>query len=172
MSDAPTASVTREDGRQVLLRPHGCFACGELNEHGLHLQLHVGHARCTTEFTLDERFQGWDGIAHGGIVSTILDEVGAWALLDQDSWGLTARLTIDFRRPVPIGRPLQAEGEIVERRRRVTRTRARLVDAGSGEVLARAEATYVDAPHETRTRLRERYELRLDARPAEAEAPS
>ena len=66
-------------------RPHHCFACGTLNIHGLHLELHVEDGRCWTELTLPERFEGWEGIAHGGIVCTILDEVMAWALVDPTS---------------------------------------------------------------------------------------
>ena len=53
------------------------------------------------------RFQGWDEIAHGGIVGTILDEVMAWSLYDHDNWGLTARMNVDFKRPVPLGRSIQ-----------------------------------------------------------------
>ncbi|HEV8547305.1 MAG TPA: hypothetical protein VGQ64_13500, partial [Candidatus Limnocylindrales bacterium] len=70
--------------------PHNCFACGALNTHGLHLELHVDGERCWTDLALPSRFQGWDEIAHGGIVATILDEVMAWSLVDHDNWGLTA----------------------------------------------------------------------------------
>ncbi len=84
--------------------PHNCFACGSLNAHGLQLSLHLEDARSWTQLTLDERFEGWQGIAHGGIVSTILDEVMAWALVAEDNWGVTARMQVDFRKPVPIGR--------------------------------------------------------------------
>ena len=59
--------------------PHQCFACGTLNTSGMGLMLHVEPGRSRVELTLEPRFQGWDGIAHGGIVCTILDEVMAWA---------------------------------------------------------------------------------------------
>ena len=51
-------------------------------------------------------------MAHGGIVCTILDEVMAWALVAEDNWGVTARMNVDVPRPVPIGRPIRAEGWI------------------------------------------------------------
>ena len=111
------------------MRPHGCFACGELNVSGLRLQLHADAGICWAEPTLDERFMGWEGIAHGGIVCAILDEVMAWALVDEDCWGLTARMSVDFRRPVPVGLRLRAEGRVAERRRRVIHTEGRLLDA-------------------------------------------
>ena len=83
--------------------PHNCFACGSLNENGLRLDLHLGERRSWTELTLDPRFEGWDGVAHGGIVATILDEVMAWSLVAEDNWGVTARMSVDYRRPTPIG---------------------------------------------------------------------
>ena len=147
--------------RRLLMRPHGCFACGELNVSGLRLQLHADSGVCWAEPTLDERFMGWEGIAHGGITCAILDEVMAWALVDEDCWGLTARMSVDFRRPVPIGKTLRAEGRVVERRRRVIRTEGRLLDLEDGAVLATADAVYVDAPAERKAELKRRYEFRI-----------
>lgn len=148
-------------GRRVVLDPHHCFACGELNEHGLHLVLHTDEGRCWTDLSLDPRFQGWDGIAHGGIVATILDEVMAWALIDRDAWGVTAKMDVAFRRPVPLGTPIRGEGWVLETRRRLLTTEGRIVDAETGTVMATATATYVAAPAEQREMLRERYRFRV-----------
>ena len=141
--------------------PHACFACGELNAHGLHLRLHVAGETCWTELTLRPDFQGWEGIAHGGIVATILDEVMAWALASQDAWGYTARMSIEYRRPVPIGVPIRGEGRVVERRRRLLTTAGRLLDPTTGEVFASAEGLYVAAPEARREELKARYGFRL-----------
>jgi uncharacterized protein (TIGR00369 family) len=161
-STAPVTAIPLGD-RRLLMRPHGCFACGELNVSGLHLQLHADAGVCWAEPTLDERFMGWEGIAHGGIICAILDEVMAWALVDEDCWGVTARLSVDFRRPVPIGRRLRAEGRVIERRRRVIRTEAHLSDPESGVLYATATATYVDAPPERKDELKRRYEFRVES---------
>ena len=147
--------------RRLQMRPHGCFACGELNVSGLHLQLHADAGVCWAEPTLDERFMGWEGIAHGGIVCAVLDEVMAWALVDEDCWGLTARMSVDFRRPVPVGLRLRAEGRVVKRRRRVIHTEGRLLDAATGTVLATSVAVYVDAPAERKAELKRRYAFRI-----------
>jgi uncharacterized protein (TIGR00369 family) len=144
----------------IEVEPHNCFACGSLNEHGLNLHLHVAGDRCWTELTISDRFQGWDRIAHGGIVSTILDEVMAWSLAATDNWGVTARMTVTFKRPVPIGAPIRAEGWIVANRRRVIQTAAQIVDAG-GATLALAEGTYVAAGPERKAELQARYRFRL-----------
>jgi acyl-coenzyme A thioesterase PaaI-like protein len=140
--------------------PHNCFACGTLNRNGLQLRLHVDGGRCWTSLAIPSRFQGWDEIAHGGIVATILDEVMAWSLVDHDNWGLTARMTVDYKRPVPLDEAILAEGWIVEARRRLITTAGRITDVASGSVLATAEATYVAAPEARKQELKRRYGYR------------
>ena len=143
-ADLARSAVTRMPvgNRRLLMRPHGCFACGELNVSGLHLQLHATSGRCWAE--------------------PVLDEVMAWAQLEEDSWGVTARMAVDFRRPVPIGRRLRAEGRVVDRRRRLIHTEGRLIDPETGDVYATAKGTYVDAPAERKAELKERYEFRIE----------
>ena len=140
--------------------PHHCFACGSLNANGLQLDLHVEPGRCWTELALDNRFEGWEGIVHGGILCTILDEVMAWALVGEDNWGVTARMNVTFRRPVLVGTTVRAEGWITEARRRVVATAARIVDATTGDELASSTGMYVAASPERKRELRERYAFR------------
>lgn len=143
---------------------HNCFACGTLNANGMGLVLHVDADRCWTELELERRFEGWEGIAHGGIISTILDEVMAWSLVGSDNWGVTARLAIQFRGPVPIETLVRAEGWVTHSRRRVVDTAGRLVQVGSGAELASATGVYVAADATRKRLLQERYLFRrLDA---------
>jgi acyl-coenzyme A thioesterase PaaI-like protein len=166
-----TSDVVTAVGRYEV-SPHACFACGALNVHGLHLVLHVAGDTCWTELTLLPDFQGWEGIAHGGIVATILDEVMGWALAGADAWGYTARMSIEYKRPVPVGARIRGEGRLVERRRRLLTLAGRLVDVDTGEVLATAEALYVAAPEARRQELKARYGFRLVPEdPAPGEAP-
>jgi len=140
--------------------PHNCFACGSLNEHGLGLLIHVEAGRSWTEVELQTRFEGWEGVAHGGILCTILDEVMAWALVAEDNWGVTARLSVEFKRPVPVGTALRADGWIRHSRRRLVETEARIVDASSGAELATATGVYVAADGERKLELQRRYGFR------------
>ena len=144
------------------IRPHNCFACGELNEIGLHLQLNLEPERCWTELVMAPRFEGWEGIIHGGILCTILDEVMAWALVVHDNWGVTARLSIDFRQPVAVGQKIRAEGWITEARRRIQVTAGRIVDSETGRELATAQATYVAASESRKRELKERYGVAVE----------
>jgi uncharacterized protein (TIGR00369 family) len=153
-----TEGDIRIAGRRVLLAPHNCFACGTLNTHGLQLALHAANDACWTELVLDRRFEGWQGIAHGGIVATILDEVMAWALVEHDLWGLTARMQVEFKKPVPIGAPIRGEGRVLTARRRIVEAEGALRDA-AGSILATATATYVAASEDRKAALKARYGL-------------
>jgi len=142
------------------IAPHNCFACGTLNAHGLGLTIHVEPDRSWTEVELDRRFEGWEGVIHGGILCTILDEVMAWSLAGRDDWGVTARMSVSFRRPVMVGQSLRADGWITTSRRRLVETEARVVDKATGDELAVAAGTYLAADEERKARLRARYGLR------------
>ena len=157
--DAPGIDVPRVPPLDVA--PHRCFACGTLNEHGLGLVLHVEAQRAWVDLELAPRFQGWDDVAHGGIICTILDEVMAWALVAGDNWGVTARMSVTFRRPVKIGDPIRAEGWITRNGRRMIDTEARIIDR-DGTVLATATGVYVAADEQRKEQLRARYGVGRD----------
>ena len=151
------------------IAPHHCFACGTLNATGMGLVLHVEPRRAWTDLVLEQRFEGWDGIAHGGILCAVLDEVMAWSLVAEDNWGLTARMSVEFRKPVEIGRAIRAEGWITRSRRRIVDTAARIVDAKTGQELATATGVYVAADEARKRELRERYAyVPLTTEPARA----
>ena len=147
--------------------PHNCFACGTLNAGGLGLVLHVEPGRSWTDTALVSTFEGWESVIHGGILCTILDEVMAWALVGEDNWGVTARMTVDFRRPVAVGMPIHAEGWITRSRKRVVDTAGHIVDPSTGVELATATGVYVAAGAKRKQDLQARYAYR----PAEAGDP-
>ena len=126
----------------------------------MQLEIHIEEGRSWTELRLEPRFEGWEGIAHGGILCTILDEVMAWSLVGADNWGVTARLSVDFKRPVPVGRTIRAEGWVTEMRRRLVTTAGSIVDVADGTLLASADALYVAASEERKRELQERYGFR------------
>jgi len=145
--------------------PHNCFACGTLNAGGLGLDLHVEQGRSWVDLSLDSRFEGWEGVIHGGILCTILDEVMAWALVGEDNWGVTARMGVHFRRPVTVGLPIHAEGWITRSRRRIADTAGQILDASTGARLATATGVYLAANDDRKQDLRERYGYRPTAAP-------
>ena len=68
--------------------------------------------RATGRVTLGKPHEGPPGLVHGGVVATLLDHVLARAIRAAGRGGLTATLTVTYRRPVPLGVPLLATAEM------------------------------------------------------------
>ncbi len=125
-----------------------CFGCGEDHPTGLHMEITAEEGlRVSGLFRVTEHHQGAPGLAHGGVLSTALDEIlGSlnWLLA---SPAVTGRLECDFRRPVPVGTTLHVDAEVVgvKGRRVFTRATGRL-DVPDGVVAVRAAAIFVQVP--------------------------
>lgn len=114
-----------------------CFVCGTNNPNGLRLSFEIDKEKQTLKstFIASATFQGWDGIVHGGIVSTLLDEAMAKLIYELGYEAVTASLEIRFKKPAPILEPLSIYGEITEVHKRVIRARAQIASK-DGTVLA------------------------------------
>lgn len=65
------------------------------------------------ETTLGEMFAGYDGLVHGGIVTTLLDEAMGWAVLElAGRFAVTRSLQVDFLRPAFVGKTLKVEAHL------------------------------------------------------------
>jgi uncharacterized protein (TIGR00369 family) len=136
---------------------HWCFACGRANPIGLHLDLEFDIDRAEARFTPRTEHQGYDGMAHGGIVTALLDEVMGWAIFHQGIWAVTTRFALTFRKPVRVGESVIASGAVTRDRGRALDLHGEVRDASSGELLAEADATYLRMPEAQRKALLEKY---------------
>lgn len=137
---------------------HNCFGCGATNPWGLHLQFFAepdGTVR--TRWVPQLNHQGYEGMVHGGIISTVFDEVMAWAVSSAGIWAVTGRLNTTFRKPVEIGVPTIARAEVVEALSRTVEVKATIVREADQVLLAEATGLFVRVPQETADRWRERY---------------
>jgi uncharacterized protein (TIGR00369 family) len=92
----------------------GCFGCSSENPRGLALVFRCLGEVVEAETTLGEAFAGYDGLVHGGIVSTLLDEAMGWAILElAGRFAVTRSLQVEFRRPVFVGKPLRVQSRLV-----------------------------------------------------------
>lgn len=121
-----------------------CFACGPANPIGMHLQFErAGDAEgVVARVTLASHYQGWRGIAHGGIVMALLDEAMAHAAGFAGHRGVTATVSVRFRKPVPLERPIVVRGRVTWQRRNVLGVEGNVFD-GDGNLLARAAGSFV-----------------------------
>ncbi len=100
--------------------------------------------RATGRATFGKTHEGPPGLVHGGVVATVLDHVLARAVRAAGRGGLTATLTVTYRRPVPLGVPVVATAEIGEIDDRRTTATARLVaEDDPGTTLAEAVGLFV-----------------------------
>ncbi|HEY9086409.1 MAG TPA: PaaI family thioesterase [Candidatus Tyrphobacter sp.] len=120
-----------------------CFACGPHNPIGMHLDFeNLGPRGVRAQTTLAPEFQGWRGIAHGGIAISLLDEAMAHAAGYAGYRGVTASMTIRFRKPVPLGEPISIVGRVAWVRAKVLGVEAEVRDARD-TVLLRGEGHFV-----------------------------
>jgi len=136
---------------------HWCFACGRLNPSGLRLDFEVSTDRATARYTGLQRHQGYDGTLHGGVVTALLDETMGWAIFHQGVWGVTAKLNVTFKRPVPVGEELVVTGEVLRDRGRGIETKGAVRRSADGDLLAEATALFLRMPDERRAELERRY---------------
>jgi uncharacterized protein (TIGR00369 family) len=131
-----TGSVPIDDGN--------CFACGPENPIGLHLHFDraADSAGVVARFTLAPEYQGWRGVAHGGIVMALLDEAMAYAAGFAGHRGVSAAMKVRFRKPVPLETPLEARGRVTWQRRGVLGVEA-AIHASDGTLLVQAEGSFV-----------------------------
>ncbi|MEN8244480.1 MAG: PaaI family thioesterase [Thermodesulfobacteriota bacterium] len=95
---------------------HNCFACSPANASGLQMKFFTDNERIYARVVVPRHMGGWNRIAHGGILSTILDETMGWAgiyLLEQLT--LTKTMTIDFVKAVMVGEELRCQAWVQER---------------------------------------------------------
>jgi acyl-CoA thioesterase FadM len=129
---------------------HFCFACGTANPIGMNLQFYRKGNWICSDVTLRKNYEGWDGMAHGGIISTLLDEVMSWTIIYlKGIFFVTRKMEVKYIKPVLIGVPLTVRGELrEERRERFIRAQAKIMDA-EGQILSRAVGEFVELPPES-----------------------
>ena len=120
-----------------------CIACGPASQIGLRMRFGVmADGSVESRIVVPPAFQGWRGAVHGGVVALLLDEAMAYAAAARSVVGVTAELTMRFRKAVPTGDPLVVRGKVAWQRRGVLGVEADVSDA-AGTLLASAEGRFV-----------------------------
>jgi acyl-coenzyme A thioesterase PaaI-like protein len=140
----------------------GCFACGARNPSGLQLVFWREGDEIVTEYTPEPAFQGFPGVAHGGIIATLLDETLNRTAVLEKRWLMTARLEIRYRQAAPLGRKLRVTARTLSSRARMVQAEGEVRLADEPEtILADARGTFLPISEEYRAHmLAEHPELR------------
>ena len=119
-----------------------CFGCSPKNPIGLKMKFTEEGDICRSVFTSTREHEGWPGIMHGGILTTLLDEVmGNW-LWFREIVAMTVELNVKFSKPVPIGQTITIEGKQDERKGRVIMLEGQIL-LPDGTVAVKANAKFI-----------------------------
>ncbi len=106
-----------EDGfKRIPNRFEGnCFGCSADNSVGLQMKFWWNERLVRSKLVVPDHLCGWNRLIHGGVASTILDEVMSWATIySRKQMVMTKTMTIDFIKPIQIGDEITAEGQVKE----------------------------------------------------------
>jgi acyl-coenzyme A thioesterase PaaI-like protein len=118
---------------------HKCFGCGPANPVGLQMQFYTNGETVASWVTVPPHLCGWSNLAHGGILFTALDEImGRSIIYLLQRFVLTKSITIEYRKPVPLGREFKVEGRILELRSEREAAAEGIITNDEGEICTRA----------------------------------
>ena len=128
----------------VRMQKNYCFACGKNNPEGMRLRFNYDEDRdCfVSRFRLGKRYTGPPGHCHGGIIATILDEAMGKMNKARNVVAVTAEMTVNYLKPVPLNRPLRVESREVSVKGRRHVNMAEILNQ-KGEVLARGKGLFI-----------------------------
>lgn len=141
-------STENTEEKTITLAPNPanrCFGCGGANSDGMRLSFVQDNERrrIIGRFVLGERYQGGGGMAHGGIIATLLDEAMGKVCRFREARAVTAELSVRYLRPVNVGDEIIVEGwEEAEQKGRNLFHAGEIRNA-AGEVLARGQGRFV-----------------------------
>gem|GEM_PF-213458 len=126
-----------------LIDDNYCFACGTDNPISLRLTFQPDGDGLSGEFTPGREHQGYKGIIHGGILSTLLDEAMARLLINRGFKIVTVKMEIRYKKPVHVGEKLIIKAALGDRNGRLVQAKGRILNE-KGELAVMADATFAE----------------------------
>jgi len=98
---------------------------------------------CRSEFTPLDIHCGYDGITHGGIIYSALDDVMANWIFLKGIRAYTAKCDIRYKASLPTGVAVRLEAVCKKERNRLVIMQGRMLRQDSGELVAETEASFM-----------------------------
>lgn len=128
-----------------------CIVCGMDNDLSLKARFYeTEDDEVVALFTPQDHHQSYPNRLHGGISSAILDEAIGRAIMaryEDQIWGVTAELTIRYKKPVPLNQELKVVGRISAERGPIFEGTGEII-LPDGEVAVTASGKYIKMPIE------------------------
>jgi len=137
------------------------FVSGQLNRAGLGLHYELERAEdgrrvVHTTWTPGEEHVGFPGVAHGGLIAAVLDDVMGRVAVLRRRWVVTARMEVRYRAAAPLGVPLRFEAWETRHRRMAMHAEGRAL-LPDGTVVSDAGATFLPLTPELERQMVERW---------------
>jgi len=120
-----------------------CFVCGPGNPDGLQLVFRLEDDFCLSEFTPGKNHCGYDGVTHGGLIFSALDDVMANWIFLKGIRAYTAKCEIRYKAPLPTGTAVKLIGECLKQKARLVQMKGTMVRADDGTTVAETEASFM-----------------------------
>ncbi len=126
-----------------------CAVCGLDNPEGLKAPFYnMQDGTVATLFTYRPENQSYPGRVHGGLIATMLDELGLRAIWAKegtyDTWGVTTSIEVKYRKPVPYSQTLLGRGEVIKNTGHFFTVHSTIYSQGT--LLAEGNVNYLKMP--------------------------
>ena len=124
---------------------HYCFVCGRDNPRGLKIKVNYfpEDMAAETELALPREYQGWAEVIHGGILSTLLDELMAHAVWHFAGPGVTLSMEVRFYHPLKPGEAIRVRGVLTSVNGRRRAAEAVITRRRDGRKIASAKSRFL-----------------------------
>ena len=124
-----------------------CFGCSPTNPIGLNLDFYEEGEYLVAKWKTRSEFQGFVNVLHGGIQSTLMDEVAAWCVnIKSGTSGVTKELNVKYLKPVYTdGQEIVIKARLLRMEKNIAIIETELINA-KGVVCATARLDYFTFP--------------------------
>ena len=125
------------------LEGYMCFGCAPGNPQGLHMEFYEDGDDIVAFWEPESHYQGWLETLHGGIQTTMMDELAGWVVLRKlQTSGVTSRLDARFLKSISTREPrLMIRGRIKEQKRNAIFIETEIYNS-QNELCSRANIIY------------------------------
>ena len=133
---------------------HMCFGCGPVNTVGLRMKFLSDGKAVYSKLTIPDHLCGWDSLAHGGVVSTVLDEIMSWTAIHLlKRFIVTKSIAVDFLKPIRVGHAITAKGHVMEQQSDRQALMGGCIYNDQDELCAQSTGTFALLTHEIAKRM-------------------
>ncbi len=132
---------------------HKCYVCGKSNKAGFQLTFYKQDDFVFAKTILDEKYIGYEGIIHGGVIATLVDEAMGWACIAKnEKFYYTTNLEVKYIRPVHPGEEIVVSAYVNKEDGKLLLTEANIKDKDD-KILVKAWGKFFPAKQEDKQRI-------------------